>query len=171
MSKYYTAEKINQEIEKMIDMGYTPPTRLQRVQEGRKIIIVDNSLVGAGFIRTYDEAKRYFQRRYGKNQDYTLQEYEQSIKELNYYLRGGYEEGGEKALPELTFKQVEKKERERLKTMLEDLETVTGKKYDVNNYDVKKLHEAIKEAGQRVLNSHANSPKFYEYLSDILSEI
>ena len=164
MIKYYTAEQINREIEKMIEGGYTPPTRLQRVQEGRKILIVDNSLMGAGFVRTYEQARKYFQRRHGKDKEYTKAEYKESLKELNEFLQSDEK-------PELTFKQVESRERQRIKLILDDLETVTGKHYNIEDYDTKALNEAIKEAGQRVLEKHSNSPKFYEYLSDIISEI
>lgn len=148
--KYYTPEKLNEEIEKMIDKGFMPPTRLYKFQEGRTRIVVGNELMGAGFIRSYDEAVKFLQRK-DKSAVFTEAEYKKELKSLQDTLG-----------KQRSYQGVVRENRARLLDITKSA-GIEGKKYST-----KKLYDAVKEAQKRVQEGNYKSPQFYEFLTDIL---
>lgn len=148
--KYYGVERLNEEISKIENKGFTPPTRLYRNQEGLTAIVIGNELKNAGYIRTYEEALQYIQRK-DENASYSREQYEEDLERLQDRLKG-----------ERTYLGVSRRNRTRLLKTLEDA-GIDGK-----NLTTKKMYEAVKEAGERVRDEKAKSPQFYEYLRDIL---
>lgn len=148
--KYYTPEKLNEEIEKMIDKGFMPPTRLYKFQEGHTRIVIGNELMGSGFIRTYDEALKFIKRK-DKNAIYTLKEYKQELRSLQDSLGRLRTEQG-----------VTRANRARL------LEILKSAGIDGRKYTTQQMNTAVKLAQDRVRDEKAKSPQFYEYLTDAL---
>lgn len=148
--KYFDYEQLNHEIEKIIDKGYMPPTRLYKFQEGRTRIVVSNELRGAGFIRSYEEALKFVKRK-DKNAKYSKKEYKAELKSLQDALGSLRTERG-----------VTRENRKRL------LEVVKGAGIDGKKYSTKKLNDAVKEAQRLVKEGNYKSPQFYEFLTDIL---
>lgn len=162
--KYWTAERLNQEMKKIEQAGYQMPTRMYRIQEGRTAIIVDNSLVNAGQIRTYEEAYNYMARVRGdKFRGYTLEQYKAALRELQDELGRERSYAGEV-----------REQRSQLLNILKD--AVTDNMGNTDNYlmnkykhlNTQELYNAVKQANQMVKDSNAKSPMFYEYLVDIL---
>ena len=154
--KYYSAEELNRHIERIIEEGYTPPTRLQRYQEGRKSIVVSNELMGAGFIRTYDEMVKFMQRRHEK--PFEKSKYESMLISLQEDL--GIQR---------TYQGFIREERKRLSAIVTDMDNMLGTTTNIKKYNTKFLYDAVKEANLRVKESNAKSPLFYEFLHEILS--
>lgn len=162
--KYWSAERLNQEMQKIEQAGYQMPTRMVRIQESRTAIIVDNSLVNAGHIRSYEEAYNYMARVRGeKFRGYTLEQYNAALRELQDEL------GSERS-----FAGEVREQRSQLLNILKD--TLTDSMGNTDNYlmnkykhlNTQELYNAVKQANQMVKDSHAKSPQFYEYLVDIL---
>ena len=156
--KYYTAEKLNEHIERIIDSGFMPPTRLYRFQEGRTAIVIGNELQGAGFIRTYEETVKFMEKR--KLFPLTEVQYNEQLKLLQDDLG---------ALR--TSQGVLRAERKRLISIIEDMDEYLGTKTNYKKTNTKKLYEAVKQANLSIKGPTVNSPKFYEYLHEILGEI
>lgn len=148
--KYYTYEKLNEEIEKIIDKGFIPPTRLYKFQEGRTSIIVGNELMGAGFIRSYEETVKFLERK-GLSENYSKARYTEELHELQDDLGKLRTERG-----------VTSENRKRLLDIVAEA-GVNGKKFST-----KRLNDAVKEAQKRVMEGNNNSPQFYEFLKDEL---
>ena len=156
--KYYTAEKLNLEMKKIGEAGFQIPTTMYRIQEGHTRIIISNDLKNAGYIRTYDEAVAFLKRVYGESyQEYTIKQYEQELKSIQDDL--GIER---------TYQGEVRAQRAQIRNIVEDMDKYMGTKTDIKSMTTQDLYNAIKLAGQMVKDSNANSPMFYEYLSDIL---
>lgn len=159
MSKtYWDAERLNREIDKIENAGFNPPTKLSYIQEGRTNIVVGNELKGAGHIRTYDEAVKYQEKVFGdKFTGYSFEDYQKDIKSLQDVL------GGERS-----YQGEIKAQRKQLDNIIQDLNNEMGTNYSIKGLSTIELYDAVKLANQMVKDSNANSPMFYEYLSDIL---
>lgn len=144
---YYTAERLNDEIDKILDAGFTPKTRFYSVSEGLDRIVIGNELPRAGYIRTYDEAKKFIEKRLGES--YSKEEYEKDLKTLQDKL------GGNK-----TYKTFLRKRRKELLNILKDAGV------DGSKYSTKRMYDAVKEAQRKVDEGNYTSPKFYELLKD-----
>ena len=162
MSKvYWDYEKLNTELKKIEDAGYALPTRYSFIQEGRTRIIIQNDLKNAGYIRSYDEAVRYQKRVMGSNyQEYTPQQYQADIKELQDAL------GSQRSYQGTT-----KANRKQLLDILDRMNDDQLTHFRGKDFTTKELYGAVKAANDRVKESNAKSPQFYEYLVDELHSL
>lgn len=160
LKTYYTAERLNQEIDKIKLQGYTIPTTKYYIQEGHTRIVIGNDLKNAGYIRTYAQAVDYLKRVYGdKYIDYTAEMYESDLRSLQDVL------GGER-----TYKGELRRQRKQLVNIIKDMNNEMGTNYNPSNYSTKELYDMVKLAYQRETDSNAKSPQFYEFLVDILEK-
>lgn len=155
---YWDYEKLNQELQKIENAGYALPTRYSFIQEGRTRVIIQNDLKNAGYIRSYDEAVRYQKRVMGSSyQEYTPQQYEADIKELQDAL------GSKRSYTGTT-----KANRKQLLDILDRMNDDQLTNFRGKDFTTKELYDAVKAANDRVKESNAKSPQFYEYLVDEL---
>lgn len=156
--QYYTAERLNEEIDKIRQKGFTIPTTKYYIQEGHTRIVIGNDLKNAGYIRTYEQAVDYLKRVYGDRYvDYTPEMYEFDIKSLQDVL------GSER-----TYHGEIRHQRAQLLNIISDMNRELGTKFSAKGLRTDELYNAVKTANEMVKDSNANSPMFYEYLSDIL---
>lgn len=162
MSKqYWDYERLNKEMSKIEQAGYQMPTRLYRIQEGRTTVVVDNTLPNSGHIRSYDEARAYVERKEGSNfKGYTREEYDKTIRDLQDALG-----------KERSYQGEIRAQRAQLHGIVEDMNKALDRQVDPSLFTTKELYDAVKEANNRVKESNAKSPQFYEYLIDILENI
>lgn len=159
--QYWSAERLNKEMQKIEQSGYQMPTKLYRVQSGHTTVVVHNSLVNAGHIRSYEEARAFVQRVEGdKFTGYTLEEYNRTIKDLQDTL------GRERS-----YQGEIREQRSQLNGIVEDMNKALGREVDPKLFTTKELYNAVKQANEMVKESNAKSPQFYEYLIDILENI
>lgn len=158
---YWNAERLNKNIEKIINEGYTPPTQLYRIQQRFGRVIINNSLKNAGYVRSYTETNEFLLRNYGKRAHLlTEKEYNQILRELQNEL------GSERSL-----QGVVREQRKHLMDIVDDMNTLLDEDYNPERLSTKQLYDAVKRAGEMAKGDSRGSPSFYEYLSDILSEI
>lgn len=148
---YLSAAKMNAQIEKTIEEGFIPPTRIQKYQEGRTAIIVENELYGAGFIRTFAETNRYLASRGMAPM---------SKAEYSSALHGLQEALG----PQRTASGVKEAYRDRIKDIVSDMEKALGVHLDLKHFSTIDLYNAVKNAS--VEAQDASSGYFYEFLYD-----
>lgn len=159
--KYWSAERLNSQIEKVIDAGYTPPTQLYRVQQRFGRVVINNSLKNAGFIRTYEEANEFLLRNYGtRAQLLTQKQYNDVLKDLQKEL------GNERS-----YQGVVRVQRRHLLDIVEDINEYLDEQIKVNRLTTKQLYDAVKKAGEMAKGDSKGSHSFYEYLADILADI
>lgn len=149
--KYLSANQMNQQIERMIDAGFVPPTRLAKYQEGHTAIVVENDLdvYGAGFVRTFEETNRYLERR--GMEPMSRQQYRTELQKLQNKLG-----------KERTYTGVVEAYRKRIKDIVSDMNKELEVHLDIKHFSTADLYNAIKNASQEAQD--ASSGYFYEFL-------
>lgn len=149
--KYLSAEQMNQQIERIIEAGFVPPTRIYKNQEGKSAIVVGNEMYGAGFVRTFEETNRYLERR--GFAPMSKAEYTSALHGLQNALG-----------QQRTATGVTRAYRDRIKDIVSDMEKALGVHLDLKHFSTADLYNAVKNASQEAQD--ASSGYFYEFLYD-----
>lgn len=148
-------KQINSGVARIIEAGYVPITKRSSIQSEYGSLIIGNGRKKAGMIRTLEEYNAFQTKMLGKNaQTITRKEYNIKLKEFYERNFQRLSLGGEKFV-----------QRERRKSIMQDIEKATGERYNPDLLSDQELSELMRRTSQRI-RAEASTNNFYTYLEE-----
>ena len=160
MKKILNYEQLNELSERVKSKNLTSRLDLKMYQDPFPRIVIGQGLKNSGKVRSYEESVKFLKRIYKDRYiEFTREEYEREIEKLNESLTGWK-----------STAQYWRRYRERIETIVAEANKDLSRKMNVKGIPTRILLEFVREAEKLSKADSHGSPKFYEYLLDMIAD-